>query len=183
MFAVASGAPGPTGLEAEGALMPVVVTGPKGSQTVTAQIDTGSSISSVDLAILQALGCPQVGSVPISTVTGTETAPLYTAGLATLGGVDLSEGLPGVLGDSLTGSVSALIGVDILARFDLIYEGPQGVWQLDAGGVAAYVPAGFSGWWVAIAAGTAAALTAAGILELGRRARRAALARKGRSPA
>lgn len=183
MYAIASGAPGPVALAEQGPIFPVVVLGPGGSQIYTAQIDDGSSISSVDNAILQALGCPQVGTTTIETVTGTQQVPVYAAGLATLGGVSLSADLPGILGDSLpAGGPRILIGRDVLDRFEFVLNEPGGSWALDAPGTGpGSSTGGLNPWLIAIAAGTAGTLLGVGILALGGAARQEALARRARA--
>ena len=54
-----------------------------------------------------------------------------------MGGVNLLAGLPGVLGESLpadgSGAPRVLIGRDILARYDLNYNGVTGTFSLTGG--------------------------------------------------
>ena len=137
---IASGSPGPVSLALGGITLPVVVTGPSGTVSVTAQfktkamMDTGSTVSSVDIAILQQVGAQQVGQVTISTVLGSSVAPVYNAGIGmTLpsGAVlPLMVGLPGELGDQLTGSTRVLIGDDIMSKLILERNGPAGTWSV-----------------------------------------------------
>jgi hypothetical protein len=137
---IASGSPGPVSLALGGITLPVVVTGPSGTVSVTAQfktkamMDTGSTVSSVDIAILQQVGAQQVGQVTISTVEGSAVAPVYNAGigmqLASGAVLPLMVGLPGELGDSLPGSTRVLIGDDIMSKLILERNGPSGTWSV-----------------------------------------------------
>ena len=177
MYAIASGSPGRTALAQQGAMFAAVISGPGGSAVHEVEIDPGSSISSVDHAILQALGCQQVGSTMIATVTGQQQTPIYAASIATLAGVSLSAGLPGVLGDSLpAGGPRALVGRDILEKFTFVLSEPKGTWSLQAPG--AGLPAGSgipTSWWFwvsASAGGTLAAVGAAALIREALRARR-----------
>ncbi len=178
MFAIASGAPGPAGLAQSGPNFPVLVSGPGGSAVYTAQVDDGSDISSVDQPILAGLGCVQVGTVSIETVNGTSPDPLYAAGLATLGGVDLAGSLPGLLGDSLpAGGPRVLIGRDILARFSFTYDGSGGTWSLGAAGGAGTT--GPNPWVIGIVAGAVGTVAGGLILWSAEAAHRRVTARSG----
>lgn len=137
---IASGSPGPVALALGGITLPVVVTGPSGTVATTGQfktkamMDTGSTVSSVDLSILQQVGAQQVGQVTISTVLGSSVAPVYNAGigmqLASGAVLPLMVGLPGELGDQLTGSTRVLIGDDIMSKLILERNGPAGTWSV-----------------------------------------------------
>lgn len=147
MSVVAQGSPGIAALQQNGVRLPVVVVGPDGPRTVTAQIDTGSTMTSVDVRVLGAVGAQVVGHTAIITPDGQATAVNeYAVKITTTGGFALSDHLPYVLGDSLSGGIQALIGRDILDLYTMIYEGPAGSWQLDTSG---HVPAGKGGlpWW------------------------------------
>lgn len=181
MYAIAKGAPGQTGLANAGPQMPVVLSGPSGHGIYTAEIDEGSSISSVDLAVLRRLGCQQSGTADVGTVMGSGQEPIYTCGMAALDGVDLAAGLPGVLGDSLpAGGPRVLIGRDILQRFDFQYDGPGGTWQLGAPGAAPQQgPNPWRVWWPWATAGAVGTVLGVGILAAGRGVERAVVARRG----
>jgi hypothetical protein len=125
-------------LEAQGANVPVTIFVPATGKTATttAQIDTGSTISGVDQALLQSLGAPAIGSLPIGTPGGSFEANLYQAKIV-YQGLDLTAGLPGgVLGEQLPAPVQSLVGRDVLANYDLVYEGQQGAFALSANGAA-----------------------------------------------
>lgn len=173
---IASGSPGPVALALNGIQTPIVVTGPAGTVTATAmyrtkaEFDTGSTISSVALSILQQVGAQQVGEVPISTVIGTTVAPVYNAGIGLplpSGAVmPLMNGLPGELGDNLTGAVQVLIGDDIMSKLVLVRNGPAGTWtvQVPATTPMPYLPGNgngalyVAGGGLLLAAASAAAL-------------------------
>ena len=126
-YPVAAGSPGPVKLYAQGIILPVVVVGPSGHRSTLAMWDTGSQISSISAALLTAVGSPQIGSVPISTVQGGSVVPAYMAAVnLQQGAYPLSRGQIHVLGDDLPGSVGALIGRDVQASYRLIVDGPQG---------------------------------------------------------
>lgn len=175
MYAIASGIPGRAALAQQGAMFAAVISGPGGAHAYPIEVDPGSSISSVDLAILQALGCPQVGSTMVSTVTGQQDTPIYAAGIATLAGVSLSGGIPGVLGDALPkGGPRALIGRDILERFAFVLNEPKGTWSLQAPG--AGLPSGSgipTSWWFWVSASAGGTLAAVGAVALVRELLRA----------
>jgi hypothetical protein len=161
---LAQASPGPDLLVQDGATLPVTVSVPGGpSRSVTAQIDLGSTISSVDQSVLSALGAPQIGTVEVQTVTDTQQVPLYGAAMAS-GPTQLLPAEAGVLGDSLPGAAKALVGRDALqyAGALLDYDAAAGSWTLQAGGQAP-APSG-APWWAlgaAVAAlGAGAALVA-----------------------
>ena len=163
-MAVAAAAPGPIGLISQGAVLPVTVQGPDGSIQTQAQIDTGSTISSVDATLLQQTGATPSSQVQIGTVLDTQDVPFFSdAQIIAAGNVDLTAGLSGVLGDTLPPPVQVLIGRDILAQYDLAYAGPQGAWSLSPGG-AAVVPRRDL-WWAAL--GGAAAIAGVGLVVAG----------------
>ncbi len=123
--------PGAFGLVQQGMLMPLTVSSIGGTVNTTAQVDTGSTISSVDLGLLQKIGAPVVGTVAISTVQGDSIVPLYRVAL-TSGGVPLSSNYVDVLGDSLPAPVQALIGRDVLSLYQVDYNGALGSWSMQA---------------------------------------------------
>ena len=183
---VASGRPGPVALALDGINLTVVVTGPTGlsysspglfntaKPGARALLDTGSTISSVDLSILQLVAAQQVGQVTISTVLGSSVAPVYNAtiGLPLANAVlPLMNGLPGVLGDSLPGPERVLIGDDIMSNLILVRDGPAGSWSLSVPATTpvpipqqssntAAVALGIGGIAVAAASGVALAVVA-----------------------
>lgn len=171
MFVVASSSPGPLALVEAGAVLPVLVRVGAGQPVeVQAEIDSGSTISSVDQALLLSLGAPQIGSVPIATVDGSSIAPVYAATISTVDGYNLSDGLPGVLGDTLPGHTRVLIGRDILSQLALTYNGQAGTWTLQGGG-AVPVASGISPFWLAVGASFLGSGMLVGVLELARELR------------
>ena len=138
---IASGSPGPAGLRAQGIVFPVYIAGPHGILSdelgmplaVQCMWDTGSDQSSVSATLLQDLGAPEVGSVTISTVQGTETVPCDLATIA-ISPTDfpLSAGALPVLADSLPSGVRVLIGRDIQSMYRLTCDGVHGTWRIEA---------------------------------------------------
>ena len=176
---IVSQSPGPVPLALNGMQTPIVVTGPAGSVTANgmfktrAEFDTGSTISSVALSVLQQVGAQQVGQVAITTVTTQSImAPIYNAGIGLplpSGAImPLMIGLPGELGVSqLGGAVKVLIGDDIMSKLILVRNGPAGTWtiQVPATTPTPYLPGGgnstallVAGGGLAVAAAGAAAL-------------------------
>lgn len=138
---IASGNPGPAGFKVQGVVFDVYVIGPSGPLAdslgvptrVQCMWDTGSDVSSVDARLLQDIGAPQVGSVLISTVQGTETVPTDLATLA-IAPTDypLSAGAIPVLADSLDGNTRVLIGRDLQSMYRLTCDGVHGTWRIEA---------------------------------------------------
>lgn len=124
-------APGSFALVEQGMLLPLTIAGPRGVVTTTAQVDTGSTISSVDSALLQQIGAPVVGNVEITTVEGSSIVPAYKVTLD-VQGFPLAPTAVDVLGDSLPAPVQALIGRDDLSLYRLTYNGALGTWEIDA---------------------------------------------------
>jgi len=134
MGTIASGSPGTTTLLIDGATRAVRIQA-SGSRVTQAMLDTGSTVTSVDRRILEDIGAPQIGAATIQTVMGSQTVPVYGAAIFA-GDVQLNMGLPGVIGDDLPPPVQCLVGRDVLGRYQLVYDGREGVWALtDTGGV------------------------------------------------
>ena len=146
------------------------------SVATTAQIDTGSTITGADQTLLQSLGAPAVGSLPVGTPGGSYQADLYQAQVI-YRGINLTAGLPGgVLGEDLPAPLQALIGRDVLQQYDFIYDGTEGAWSLSSTGIAPALGSSTALW---IGAGLVVA--GAGIVLLAEAARgehRQALARR-----
>ncbi|MFQ5759191.1 MAG: hypothetical protein ACE5IF_05895 [Candidatus Bathyarchaeia archaeon] len=89
-----------------------------------ALIDTGASISVVDLAVLTKLNIHPIGVANVLTTAGTAQQNLFPARFQIPGMIiDVSA----VLGANLSSQgFVALIGRDILSRFIMIYHGPAG---------------------------------------------------------
>jgi hypothetical protein len=95
-------------------------------QTFTAMIDSGASISCINIGAAQQMGLQQVSSTQLGGVGGSSEAPIYAAALTLLQynvTVDpvqiagVSNPLPGV---------DMLIGRDILRQLDFDYQGSAG---------------------------------------------------------
>lgn len=168
---VAQASPGPLSLALQGMLYPVVVVGPTG-RPITAQalFDTGSTISSISMSLIQRVGAVQVGQADITTVTtASALEPIYNARILFPSGMPITNGIPGELGDGLSGATQVLVGNDILSQFIVDRNGPAGTWSISVPNTTP-VPfspptnatnfwIGVSGLAVAAAAATALALT------------------------
>ncbi len=143
---------------------------------VQAEIDTGSTISGADAALLQSVGAPVTlgAGVPVQTPSGNATDSTYTAALWIAGGrVNVWAATPGVLGEYLPSGPRALIGRDVLATGSLVYDGAAGAWTLvlPNAGAAQPTPALASGWEIGGALVVVGAVLAAmGSRPAGRRA-------------
>ena len=103
-----------------------------------ALIDTGASISAVDIEVVRQLGVQPVGVANVGTAGGPQQQETYPARFtfpgSNLPGIEFNE----LLGANLTGQVVpvdgrpliALVGRDILERFILVYNGPAGMFTL-----------------------------------------------------
>lgn len=133
-FVVASGG-GVQALLNDGPAMNVTVDAGNGQRATTqGLVDTGSTISSVDQTLLQQLGAQQNGSEQISDVSGNSTVPTYAVSLSS-GGFPLSGGAITVLADGLPPPQQVLLGRDVLANYQFVYDGPSASWLLIASGV------------------------------------------------
>ena len=89
-----------------------------------ALIDTGASVSAVDLSIISKLRLNPIGIATVGTAGGPAKRNLYPARFILH---RLSVELEAVIGANLKPfDIIALIGRDILSRFLLIYHGPAG---------------------------------------------------------
>ncbi|MFP4136310.1 MAG: aspartyl protease family protein [Candidatus Acetothermia bacterium] len=90
-------------------------------------IDTGASISAIDLDLLQKLNISPIGATKVSTPSGQATQELYAVKFSFPG-----KGLPDMTSLNVLGSdlkrqnISALIGRDILRHCLLVYDGTSG---------------------------------------------------------
>jgi len=102
-----------------------------------ALIDTGATITSVDVALLTRLGINPVGIRNVGTAGGPQRQSTYPARFTfpgtTLPGFELGE----VLGCDLTGQtvlnqrpIVALIGRDVLSQAVFVYNGSAGMFSL-----------------------------------------------------
>lgn len=103
-----------------------------------ALIDTGASVSAVDVTVIQQLGVQQVGQVSLATPTGAQPRQTFPGRFTfpsgnippmdfqTLVGADLIQ--QGIAGTNTP--FIALIGRDILCHFVLVYNGLDGSFSL-----------------------------------------------------
>lgn len=104
---------------------------PPPTQPLPAVIDTGATISGIDITVLQALGLQPTGTANIGGVAGPNAHGLYTVDLhIPLGQQRLSLANRVVIGVHLANPYRALLGRDILAMMMLVYNGPTGTWTL-----------------------------------------------------
>jgi predicted aspartyl protease len=98
--------------------------------TGDALIDTGASITAVDLAVLQQLGIQPVGTANVYTPQGSDVQELFPVRL-TLSGTAIVMRLKAVLGSQLRNqNIMALIGRNVLSSCVLVYNGPFGNFSL-----------------------------------------------------
>jgi len=96
-----------------------------------ALIDTGASVTSVDSEILASLGIKAVGSMQISTPSGSFNQGIYSCQFSFPGTPIPVLPFVNVVGSILkTQGIIALIGRDLLRGFLLIYDGVHGSWTL-----------------------------------------------------
>jgi len=128
----------PEGLKSKGPCCPIEVSLPQtliillsqqGQQTpppVSGQalIDTGASVSAIDLSVISRLQLNPIGVVSVGTAGGPTRRNLYPARFIL---PRLVIDLEAVIGADLSPfNIIALIGRDILSRFIMIYNGPAG---------------------------------------------------------
>jgi len=144
--------PFPAGLQLAGPVLPVQIEVPvalanqlqSANQTIPnpvsgfALIDTGASMSAVDITVIQQLGVQQVGIANVGTAGGPQKQATYPARFAFPGTniptIDFSQ----LLGANLAGQnvpgqqgpLIALLGRDILQHFVLVYNGPLGTFTI-----------------------------------------------------
>ena len=144
--------PFPQGLQAAGPILPVQVEIPtalaaqlqQAGQPIPppvpglALIDTGASLSAVDVTVVQTLGVQPVGIANVGGVTGAGQQPTYP-GRFTFPGTGLPSidfslllgaNLGGLTVPGMPGQLIALLGREILQRFILIYNGPAAMFSL-----------------------------------------------------
>jgi hypothetical protein len=101
------------------------------SQTLTAMIDSGASISCITIDKAQAIGLPQVSQTQLGGVGGMTMAPVYGAALnLTQFGVNVDPVQIAGVANPLP-NVDMLIGRDLLAKnLNFSYHGGQGAFTL-----------------------------------------------------
>ncbi len=103
-----------------------------------ALVDTGASITAIDVPILSQLGVNPVGKASVGTADGPALQSTFPARIAFPGTGFPGFEIPAALGCNLQGQIVAmnqkpiiaLIGRDILSRFVFIYNGSAGMFTL-----------------------------------------------------
>lgn len=135
-----SGMDAVSNLAINGAILQVEVRVPAGYQqgggaggnpaTFTAMIDSGASITCINISAAQALGIPQVSSTQLGGVGGSSEAPIYAAALTLPEyGVTVDPVQIAGVGNPLPG-VDMLIGRDLLRFLEFTYQGSQGAFTI-----------------------------------------------------
>ncbi len=94
-------------------------------------IDTGASITAVDVSIIQQLGIQPVGISNVYTPQGSAQQELFPIKLTFIGGLPITINFSSVLGSELRNQgIIALIGRDVLSNCILIYNGTAGHFSL-----------------------------------------------------
>jgi predicted aspartyl protease len=96
---------------------------PAGPRELRALIDTGASITGVNLGVAERMGLVQTGMTNIGGVTGTSQQPVYAASIS-LGGAALDPVT--VVGLEVGGGFDVLVGRDVLRELVLHYDGLRG---------------------------------------------------------
>jgi predicted aspartyl protease len=94
-------------------------------------IDTGASVTAVDMDVLRRLGLPPVGTGTVVTPSGTETQGVYVVRLTfPQTPIPPLDPIP-VMGSQLAGfGHIVLLGRDLLYGALLIYDGVHGHWTI-----------------------------------------------------
>jgi len=97
-----------------------------------ALIDTGASVSAVDVTVVQRLGVQPIGTVLVGTAGGPQQQATFPARFTFPGtplpglnfGSLLGSNLAGQMVAGHQGPLIALLGRDLLQRFVMVYNGP-----------------------------------------------------------
>ena len=96
-----------------------------------ALIDTGATMTAIDLRVAQTYGFIASGSISVWTADGEEsTNPMYEVQLS--GIADYAQDLVITSCSVLEQGVVALLGTDLLASCKLVYDGANGEFTLDS---------------------------------------------------
>ena len=100
-------------------------------QSGSGLIDTGASITAVDMEVIDRLGLPPVGTATVLTPSGSEIQGVYVIRLPFPGTpIPALDPMP-VVGSQLRGfGHIVLLGRDLLVGALLIYDGAHGHWTL-----------------------------------------------------
>ena len=115
----------------QAALMATMGHPPRVPQTGDALIDTGATLSLIDMSIARALALKQVGQTRFRTVHGAVEAPVFMALLRFPAGIGpQTMTVAGAELPRKAGTNIALLGRDLLRRGKLIYDGRAGSVEL-----------------------------------------------------
>lgn len=95
-----------------------------------ALVDTGASITCVDLPLIKSLGVQPISSAQVLTPQGSAMQDIYPVKIL-FAGTSIAFNLNAVLGSDLAAqNIVALIGRDILSICMIVYNGPFGHFSL-----------------------------------------------------
>lgn len=140
-----SGSEGAQGFVDMGIVVPVWIVPGMGRQRalrILAQLDTGSTESSIDVGVANLLRMHPTGSTPVAGFGGTTSAPMYAADLQTDSGVTVTKGellgavlaaaplrtMADLLKAQQSGAILALLGREAMVGMDFTLTGPAGSW-------------------------------------------------------
>lgn len=94
-------------------------------------LDTGASITGVDLEELKKLNLNKISETPVMTPSGGEIQGIYACQIS-FPGTQIEEiELSAVMGSDLKRQgLLAILGRDILEKYQLVYNGPGGFWTI-----------------------------------------------------
>lgn len=103
---------------------------PQAPEELIAMIDTGASISAIDVAAAQRLGLPQTGSIQVGGVGGMSQQPVFAAALEIPDAGVTFDPLP--LSGAQLGApdFQMLVGRNLLCQMILTYDGANGQFSL-----------------------------------------------------
>lgn len=119
-------------LRQNGAVLQVELAPPEGGSpvTISAMIDTGASITTINSQIAQNSGLPQTGQTQLAGVGGIQNSAIYAAAVTLPQyGVHVDVVQVATVPGQLPG-VDMLIGRDLLQNLSLEYHGSEGVFNL-----------------------------------------------------
>lgn len=103
---------------------------PPPPEEISAMVDTGASITAINVAVAQRLGLPTTGSIQIGGATGVADQPLYAA-LFRIPDPFVEWDPMTIAGANLSGTpFDILIGRNILCNMTLSYDGKSGRFSL-----------------------------------------------------
>lgn len=103
---------------------------PPAPEEIAALVDTGASITAINVATAQRLGLVPTGSIQIAGATGVATKPVFAAKIR-FTDPDITYGAMRVGGADLHApNFEILIGRDVLCHIHLAYDGRKGQFSL-----------------------------------------------------